>query len=133
MFQKRKLETIDGFQGYFEFLKPEFPSKVLYENEIYNSVAHAYMAAQTSDSILRRRIHKAPTHKDMLEVAGVVQPGEDWLVKRLEVMLLLTRDKFRRNKDLRERLLATNSKLLVNSLLVTGSTQKELEERLYWG
>ena len=45
MFQKRKLETIDGFNGYFEFLKPEFPSKVLYEHEIYNSVAHAYMAS----------------------------------------------------------------------------------------
>ncbi len=69
MFQKRKLETIDGFNGYFEFLKPEFPSKVLYQHEIYNSVAHAYMASQTDEPLMRRRILKAPTYKDMLEIA----------------------------------------------------------------
>ena len=82
MFQKRKLETIDGFVGYFEFLKPEFPSKVLFENELYNSVSHAYMAAQTSDPIMRRRILKAPTHKDMLEIASIVEPEEKWQKRR---------------------------------------------------
>jgi hypothetical protein len=45
MFHKRKLDTIDGFSGYFEFLKPEFPSKVLFEGDIYNSVSHAFMSA----------------------------------------------------------------------------------------
>ena len=82
MFQKRKLETIDGFVGYFEFLKPEYPSKVFFEGEIYNSVSHAYMAAQTSDPIMRRRILKAPTHKDMLEIASIVEPEAEWLTKR---------------------------------------------------
>jgi len=37
-------------------------------------------------------------------------------------MLLLTRDKFRRNKDLKERLLATNTKSLVNTLSCTACT-----------
>lgn len=122
MFQKRKLETIDGFTGYFEFFKPEFPSKVVLEGELFNSVSHAYMSAQTADPVLRRRIHKAPTHKDMLEIASIVVPSDDFLNRRLEIMLVLTRDKFRRNKDLRERLLATNSKTLVNTLQATGCT-----------
>jgi len=55
----------------------------------------------------------------MLEVASIVEPGEEWLSQKLEIMLVLNRDKFRRNKDLRERLLATNSKTLINSLPAT--------------
>jgi hypothetical protein len=73
LFNKRKEDQINSFTGYFEFLKPEFPSKVMYDHEIYNSVAHAYMAAKTHDTVLRRRILKAPTYKDMLEIAALVQ------------------------------------------------------------
>lgn len=120
MFQKRKLDTIDGFQGYFEFLKPEFPAKVLFQNEMYNSVAHAYMAAQTDDPTARRRILKAPTFKDMMEIASTVEPKLNWSNQRLDTMVLLLKDKFRRNKDLRERLLATNQKCLLNTLSATG-------------
>jgi len=46
-------------------LKSEFPSKVYYAGEFYNSVAHAYMAAKTDDPVMRRRILKAPTFKEM--------------------------------------------------------------------
>ena len=56
MFKKAKQETIQGFNHYFEFLKPEFPSKVRFEGELYNSVAHAYVAAQTEDPVLKKRI-----------------------------------------------------------------------------
>lgn len=45
LLKKRKDDTIEGFNGYFEFLKSEFHAKVLFKNEIYNSVAHAYIAA----------------------------------------------------------------------------------------
>lgn len=75
MFRKKKEETIEGFTGYFEFLRPEFPSKVFYEGEIYNSVAHAYTAARIdpSDAVTRRRVLKAPTYKDMLEISQNVE------------------------------------------------------------
>ena len=54
MFKKRREDTIDGFHAYFEYLKPEFPSKVIFEGQLYNSVAHAYMAAKTEpDSLIR--------------------------------------------------------------------------------
>lgn len=70
MFKKRKEDTIDGFVAYFEYLRPEYPSKVMFEGELYNSVAHAYMAAKTErDSLVRKRILKAPTYRDMLEIS----------------------------------------------------------------
>jgi hypothetical protein len=45
MFKRKKDDTIEAFTGYFEFLKNEFPTKVYYKDNMYNSVAHAYMAA----------------------------------------------------------------------------------------
>lgn len=87
MFKKRKEDTIDGFYGYFEYLKPEFPSKVMFEGELYNSVAHAYMAAKTeADSVVRKRILKAPTYKDMLEIAASVEPTAEFTHRRFELV-----------------------------------------------
>jgi hypothetical protein len=87
MFKKRKEDTIDGFHGYFEYLKPEFPAKVMFEGQLYNSVAHAYMAAKTEpDSLIRTRILKAPTYKDMLEIAATVEPTADFVHKREKLM-----------------------------------------------
>ena len=59
--RNKKLDRIEGFQGYFQFLQPAFPCKVYFEGEYYNSVAHAYTAAKTEDEEKRRRIRKAPT------------------------------------------------------------------------
>ena len=44
MFKKRKEDSILGFTGYWDFLKPEFPAKVSYDGELYNSVSHVYTA-----------------------------------------------------------------------------------------
>ncbi len=73
MIQRQKLGRIEGFNGYFSFLKTEHPCKVLFEGEFYNSVAHAYEAAKTTDEVERRRIRKAPTYKEMMHVAKLVK------------------------------------------------------------
>lgn len=84
MFKKRKEDMIDGFNAYFEYLKPEFPAKVMYQNETYNSVAHAYMAAKipADDAVMKRRILKAPTYKDMMEISVTVEASPEFLQKR---------------------------------------------------
>lgn len=90
MFKKKKEDTIDGFTGYFEYLRPEFPSKVLYKGDLYNSVAHAYMAAKTDDPVLKRRILKAPTVKDMLEISQTVEASPEFTpTKRNQIMTVL--------------------------------------------
>lgn len=52
---------------------------------------------------------------------------EDWNSKRLNYMEQLLRDKFRRNKDLRERLKVTGSRELWNSY------EEESPSNLFWG
>jgi hypothetical protein len=59
------LERIEGFTGYFEFLRIDFPSNVFFEGELYSTASHAYNAARTSDPNLKRRILKAPTLSEM--------------------------------------------------------------------
>ena len=108
MVQKQKIdrqaERIYGFNGYFTFLRTDHLSKVFLEGELYPSVAHAFEAAKSSDETERRRIRKAPTHKEMLLVAKLVREPADWNGRKLVVMEQLLRDKFRREAELRERL-----------------------------
>lgn len=85
-------------------MRMEHPCKILLDGELYNSVAHAFEAAKSSDETERRRIRKAPTFKEMLQVAKLVVEPANWHVTRLAVMEKLLRDKFRRDPELRERL-----------------------------
>ncbi len=46
LLQKQKLERIDNFNGYFDFLNNEYPCQIEHEGAMYKSVAHAYQAAR---------------------------------------------------------------------------------------
>ena len=63
----------------------------------------------------------------MYNVVRTVVDDEDWSQKRLRVMEKILRDKFRRNRELRERLAATQTREIINIL-----TEKT-EENLFWG
>ena len=119
--QRKKLERIEGFNGYFQFLRTDYPCKIHFEGEYYNSVAHAFAAAKTEDETERRRIRKAPTHQEMLKIAQNVKEPKGWEEKKLALMERLTREKFRRDRELREKLKATNLRSLVNILQVGDS------------
>lgn len=56
LFKKKQLEKIEGFTGFYEFLRPDFPSPVFFEGEHYSTAAHAYFAAKAHEPHLRRRI-----------------------------------------------------------------------------
>ncbi|CDW73079.1 fha domain containing protein [Stylonychia lemnae] len=127
LFKKKQLEKIEGFTGYFEFMRPDFPSPVYYEGETYSTAAHAYNAAKLIDPNMRRRIQKAPTLQEMYNVARTIEEPEGWTHKKLKVMERIMRDKFRRSRDMRERLAATQNREIINFL------PDKSEENLYWG
>lgn len=52
---------------------------------------------------------------------------DDWTERRDHIMEMLVRDKFKRNKEILEKLMATKDKKLVNSMKSAGSSQ------LHWG
>ena len=63
----------------------------------------------------------------MYNVARTIEEPEGWVHKKLKVMEKITRDKFRRSKDLRDRLAATQTREIINVL-----TEKN-ESNLFWG
>lgn len=116
MFKKKQAERIEGLTGYFEFMRPDFPAPVYFEGEVYQTAAHAYNAARTADPMIRRRVQKAPTLQEMYNVARTIIEEEGWSSRRLKVMEKILRDKFRRSRDLRERLAATQNREIINVL-----------------
>mmetsp|Transcript_30794 Transcript_30794/g.22899 ORF Transcript_30794/g.22899 Transcript_30794/m.22899 type:complete len:114 (+) Transcript_30794:29-370(+) len=73
LYKKKQLEKIEGFTGYFEFLRNDFPASVYFEGEVYATAAHAFNAAKTNDPQLRRRVLKAPTLAEMYNVARTIE------------------------------------------------------------
>lgn len=130
----KKLEKIMGYKGYFNFLNPEFPSPVLFEGNMYASAIHAFHAAKTTDDVVRRRISKMSMIEDLNKnpessIISTIPEPEDWKLRRLGVMETVNRDKFRRNKELREKLVSTQGRELVNIITL----DKDSEDSLFWG
>ncbi len=115
LIEKQKLETIDNFNGYFDFLNNDYFSDVYYDGLVYPSVSYAYQAARSTEQYIREKIVRADTLGEMYEIASKVDDPEDWGKLRIKVMEMLIRDKFRRNPDLREKLKATENRRLINS------------------
>ena len=49
LMEKRKMEVIDNFNDYFDFLNNEYPCAIYYQGLIFRSVSHAYQAARSSE------------------------------------------------------------------------------------
>ena len=82
---------------------------------------------------MKRRILKAPTVRDMLEISVSIEAPAEFKHQRQSIMRSLTIDKFRRNKELRDRLALTGNKSLCDTFEPANLSQKSLEERLFWG
>lgn len=108
-------------------MRLDFPAQVYFAGEVYASAAHAYNAARASDPLIRKRIQKAPTLSEMYNVARTIEDPEGWAHRKLRVMEKITRDKFRRSRDLRERLASTQNREILNVL------SDRTEENLFWG
>ena len=63
----------------------------------------------------------------MYNVARTLVEPDGWNYRKLKAMETITRDKFRRNKDLRDRLAATESREILNLL------KDKNEENFFWG
>ena len=105
----------------------DYPSKVLFDGVIYQTASHALNAARATDEIVKRRVQKAPTLSEMYNIARTIEDPDDWDFRKLKVMEAILRDKFRRHKDLRERLQQTGDREIVNTLTLANATN------LFWG
>lgn len=103
---------IKSFRGEYAFLSNFYPCFVTYEGIRYPSVEHAFQAAKTLDENERKRFAVMQTASDAKYFGKRVNLREDWEYVKDEVMLECLRSKFN-NKQLKEKLLSTQSKMLV--------------------
>ena len=96
---KKKLETIDNFNGIFDFLNNEYQCEIYYEGVYFPTVFHASQAARSDESHIRAKISHADSMQELYELATLIKDPPDWTNKRLLVMEKIIRDKFRRHKD----------------------------------
>ena len=123
----QKLTRIDSFTGYFNFLHNNYLTPVYYEGITYPSVTHAYHAARSTDQQTRKAILNAETFQILGNIAIRITDPSDWQERKLKLMEQLLRDKFRRCKDLQDKLRLT----LGRELLMT--YEEEKKNNLYWG
>lgn len=124
---KRKIETIDNFNGVFDFLNNEYPCAIFFEGRLYPSVFHAFQAARSEKDHERAKIAMAESLQELYELATEIEDPNDWANKRLTVMERCLRDKFRRHRELRERLRKTGNRELINTYSDRSSSN------LFWG
>jgi predicted NAD-dependent protein-ADP-ribosyltransferase YbiA (DUF1768 family) len=124
---KQKFEIIDNFNEEFSFLNNSYPSEVFFEGKIYPSIFNAYQASRTVNDFFRKLLQKTQTPEKIYEIAVQITDPIDWNTKRLLIMEKLIRDKFIRNSYLKQELLNTLNRDLLNTFSI------KTESNVFWG
>jgi ribA/ribD-fused uncharacterized protein len=100
-------ESILTFFGEYRFLSNFYPAELVWDNIVWSSSEHAYVAAKTNDRKLRLEISKM-AGKGVVKKFGQRLPlRPDWEEVKYDIMLEIVRAKFTQNPDLKAKLLAT--------------------------
>lgn len=109
---------IDNFSGKHFFLSNFYSAPVHYEGLVYKSSEAAFQSAKTTDMSIRLKFTTVNPPKSKA-MGGHLYLRPNWEQIKNQVMEDCVRDKFTRNPDLAEKLLATGD--------------EELIEGNYWG
>ena len=107
---------ISEFHGEHRWLSNFWPCTVVYRGVAWPSSEHAYVAAKVDDTVFS---HVVSMILDCHTSGAVKRLGRklplraDWDQVRLQAMTEILADKFTRNKDLQELLLATGDQELI--------------------
>lgn len=114
---------IDSFKGKYYFLSNFYVAPVMYEGLLYQNNEAAFQSAKVKDLELRKQF--CELNPSIAKKKGRNVPlRNDWEDIKDEVMYQCVKDKFTRNLDLKQRLLDTGYKELVE-----GNTWNDT----YWG
>lgn len=108
---------INRFTGDFAFLSNFAPCKVVYENDIYNSVEHAYQAAKTLNKD-KRLLIRSGTAGQAKKIGKGVKLRDNWDLVKISIMRELLIQKFSQEPF---------------KTLLENTKNQELIEGNYWG
>jgi len=86
---------IREFRGAYRFLSNFWPAYVEYEGVVYPSVEHAYVAAKTTDKVLRQKIADAHTPGQAKRLGKRIRLRRGWNNIKLSIMRDLVKQKFK--------------------------------------
>jgi len=98
---------IDRFEGAFRWLSNFYPCDVPYEDMIYPSAEHAFVAAKTEDQTLRLKIQEIETPGWAKKFGRKLELRPNWNDIRIEEMRKIVSAKFEHNPWLMDKLLDT--------------------------
>lgn len=109
------MKSITRFQGSYRFLSNMYLSIVFYDGYEYPTVEHAFQAAKCSDCWNEDldRIRKVKSPQKAKQIGRYIALRQDWEEVKYNIMFELVLQKFARHFDLRERLLETVGRELV--------------------
>ena len=104
--------VIGPFQGECRWLSNFWPALVKLDGQLYPTVEHAYVAAKTTDRIIRSVIQTTASPGEVKRLGRQFDLREDWHDIKLQVMEDLLWQKFQ-EPELKEKLLATGDEEII--------------------
>lgn len=104
---------IDRFADDYDFLSNFFDAAVQLDGQWYPTVEHAFQAAKTADATERARVRAAGSPGVAKRLGRKVTLRADWESVKVSIMEALVRQKFEVHADLKEKLLATGERELI--------------------
>ncbi|CAM9228528.1 unnamed protein product, partial [Ectocarpus fasciculatus] len=107
---------INDFSGEFEFLSPAFPSAVFLPHDAlqYPSFEHALQASKIKGPENRKTISELSTARELKKMGSkFAENAAQWREVGVCIAEQILRDKFLRNKDIRQKLIDTKRRRLV--------------------
>jgi ribA/ribD-fused uncharacterized protein len=116
-------QPITSFRGPYRFLSNFWLAYVKLDDMWFDSVEHAYVAAKTLDTEIRKQVQAVKRPGDVKKLGRMIKLRPDWEQVKYNIMLGLVRQKFQ-NSMLRQSLLDTDE-----AWLEEGNTWHDQ----YWG
>jgi ribA/ribD-fused uncharacterized protein len=119
-----RTRPITSFEGEYRFLSNFYPTQVTYNNITYPSSEHAYQAQKSGNSRVHKIFAKLETAAEAKTLGHALKPRADWDQMKQLVMFNIVKLKFDSNPKLKEMLLATGDREIIE-----GNTWNDT----YWG
>lgn len=101
----------------YYFLNNDYECDVWINNEEFKSVSHAYHSCRVHLKESKTIIKNSESIEELYKLSSKIEYSKEFLEKDLNIILeKLIRDKFIRNKDLKEKLILTNESKIEYSL-----------------
>lgn len=104
---------IRQFTGDYNWLSNFYPCNILYNGEKYHSVEAAFQAQKCVDADEKKLFTKIQTGAEAKKLGARIVMRSDWEQVKEQIMYELLLCKFRDNVDLKEKLLATGTAILI--------------------